>query len=275
MNVNFITDQVILGDSIKVLQSLPSASFDHCITDPPYNITGKSAKRKIGWLESNATWKQEKKFSKIDEAWDSFLDDDYEKFTKLWLSEIHRVVKPNGNILVFGSYHNIYRIGLTLEEMNLKINNSIIWYKRNAFPNITRRMLCESTEQIVWAVNESRDVAKNWVFNYEELKMLTDNGKQMRNMWDIPTTPTSERKFGKHPSQKPLKLSERLIRGFTEPGSRILDPFSGSGSFLVAAHVWQRGYLGIDRDPDFVKLANRRLMNAPARALLLPTEDLT
>jgi site-specific DNA-methyltransferase (adenine-specific) len=120
-------------------------------------------------------------------------------------------------------------------------------------------MLCESTEQIIWAVNETPKKAKNWVFNYEDLKLLTDNGKQMRNMWDIPMTPTSERKFGKHPSQKPLQLSERLIIGFTKQKEIILDPFSGSGSFLVAAKSLDRNFIGIDQDPSFVDLANRRL----------------
>ena len=87
--------------------------------------------------------------------------------------------------MIFGTYHNIYKIGFLLEELDLKINNSIIWYKRNAFPNITQRLFCESTEQIVWAVNNSRKKAKNWVFNYKQLKEMTINKKQMRNMWDI------------------------------------------------------------------------------------------
>jgi len=248
-----------VGDCLTFLRSLPDASIDHCITDPPYNISGYDGKRKIGWLESNSTWKSEKNFTKIDENWDKFSDSDYESFTLEWLAEIKRVVKPNGNILVFGSYHNIYQVGVTLEKLDLKINNSIIWYKRNAFPNITGRMLCESTEQIVWAVNGSKKKATRWVFNYEELKKLTENGKQMRNMWDIPMTPTSERKFGKHPSQKPMALSERLIIGFTNPGDLVIDPFLGSGSFLLAAQGLGRKFLGIDREEEYTELAKRRL----------------
>ena len=252
-------NMIYLGDCLEILKSLPDKSIDHCITDPPYNISGYDHKRKIGWLQSNSVWKEEKKFEKIDESWDKFLDADYSTFTKDWLAEIKRIVKPNGNILVFGSYHNIYSVGVALENLDLKINNSIIWYKRNAFPNITGRMLCESTEQIIWAVKGSKKKATNWTFNYEDLKKLTDNGKQMRNMWDIPMTPLSEKKFGKHPSQKPMVLSERLIVGFTNPGDLVLDPFLGSGSFLVAAKKLGRDYLGIERDPNYVELANKRL----------------
>ena len=188
-------------DCMELMKSIPSGSIDHCITDPPYNISGYDDKRKIGWLESNPLWTETKSFKKIDEKWDKFGDVSYTSFTKEWISEIKRIIKPNGNILIFGSYHNIYTVGVILEDLDLKINNSIIWYKRNAFPNITGRMLCESTEQIVWAVNGSKKKAKNWTFNNKELRNLTLNGKQMRNMWDIPMTPNSEKSHGKHPSQ--------------------------------------------------------------------------
>ena len=252
-------NKILLGDCLELLKGLPDNSIDHCITDPPYNISGYDHKRKIGWLESNSVWKDSKNFNKIDADWDKFNDSEYSEFTNSWLVEIKRVVRPNGNILVFGSYHNIYQVGVALERLELKINNSIIWYKRNAFPNITGRMLCESTEQIVWAVNGSKKSATKWTFNYNELKLLTDNGKQMRNMWDIPMTPLSEKKFGKHPSQKPMALSERLVIGFTNPGDTVLDPFLGSGSFLVAAKKLGRNFLGMERESEFAELAKKRL----------------
>lgn len=260
-------NHVFVGDCLAYLKSLPDSSVDHCITDPPYNISGYDDKRKIGWLESNSVWKESKNFQKIDEEWDKFEDTDYVQFTREWLNEIKRIVKPNGNILVFGSYHNIYQVGVTLEKLDLKINNSIIWYKRNAFPNITGRMLCESTEQIVWAVNGTKKKATKWVFNYEELKQFTTNGKQMRNMWDIPMTPGSEKKHGKHPSQKPLALSERLIVGFTNPGELVIDPFLGSGSFLVAAKSLGRDYLGVEQNEEYAKLALARLADIAPKLL--------
>ena len=259
MSKKKLENSIHVGDCLEFLRSLPDGCIDHCITDPPYNISGYDGKRKIGWLDSNSTWKSDKNFKKIDESWDKFSDSDYEIFTREWLTEVKRVVKPNGNILIFGSYHNIYQVGVALEKLDLKINNSIIWYKRNAFPNITGRMLCESTEQIVWAVNGSKKKATRWVFNYEALKGLTENGKQMRNMWDIPMTPTSEKKFGKHPSQKPLALSQRLVIGFTNPGEIVLDPFLGSGSFLVAAKDLGRKFVGVEREEEYAALAKKRL----------------
>jgi len=251
--------RLIQGDALTVLKTLPDHSVSHCITDPPYNISGSDFRREIGWYKSNPTWGEQKKFSKIEEQWDTFSRSEYLDFTMAWLAEVARVVKPNGNILVFGTYHNIYKVGFALEELGRKIVNSIIWYKRNAFPNITQRMFCESTEQIVWAVNNSPKLAKNWVFNYQVLKGMTANGKQMRNMWDIPMTPTAERKEGKHPSQKPLAVMDRLILGCTREDDVILDPFAGSGSTGVSAKRHQRGYLLIEREAEYCDLINRRL----------------
>ena len=161
------------------------------------------------------------------------------------------MVKDNGNILIFGTYHNIYKIGFLLEKLDLKINNSIIWYKRNAFPNITQRLFCESTEQIVWAVNNSRKKAKNCVFNYKQLKEMTINKKQMRNMWDIPMTKLSEKKHGKHPSQKPEEVIKRLILGCTNKNELIIDPFSGSGTIPYVAKLHDRKFIGIENNETY------------------------
>jgi site-specific DNA-methyltransferase (adenine-specific) len=256
---NLKIDTVVTGDCLKILSKYPDGYFDACITDPPYNISGHDGKKSIGWLKSNPTWELEKKFNKIDAEWDKFSEADYRSFTINWIKEITRVVKPNGNILIFGSYHNIYRIGATLEDLDLRIVNSIIWYKRNAFPNVTQRMFCESTEQVIWAVNNTRKKAKNWTFNYHVMSGLTENGKQMRNMWDIPMTSPSEKSYGKHPSQKPLKVADRLVLGCTNSGDKILDPFSGSGSFAVSAKSNGRHFLGIDVDSEYVRLAKKRL----------------
>lgn len=261
---------LVLGDSLEFLKSLPDHSVSHCITDPPYNISGNDARREIGWYKSNPTWREERKFTKISEDWDKFSESDYLEFTRMWISEVARVVRPNGNILVFGTYHNIYKVGYVLEELDRKIVNSIIWYKRNAFPNITQRMFCESTEQIVWAVNNVAKQAKNWVFNYEVMKKLTPNGKQMRNMWDIPMTPTSERASGKHPSQKPLAVMDRLVLGCTSPGDLVLDPFGGSGSTAVSAMRHGREFLLVEREPEYCRIAELRIQSE--NTLFAPTE---
>src|SRR3989344_1692752 len=249
---------IIKGDAIEVLKKIPDASVDHCITDPPYNISGYDHKKEIGWLKSNKHWVSGKKFNKIDEKWDTYSNGDYEKFTKEWLQEIFRIVKPNGNIIVFGSYHNIYKLGYILQSFDRRIINSVVWFKRNAFPNITQRMLCESTEHIIWAVNNTQKKAKNWIFNYNELKKI-NGGKQMRNVWDIPMTPVSERKSGKHPSQKPIELIERLILASTNENELIIDPFVGSGTLPIVAKMNGRRFIGIDNNDEFVNLSNKRL----------------
>lgn len=253
-------NNLINGDSLKILKLIPDSSVDCCITDPPYNISGYDHKKEIGWYKSNKIWTKVKKFNKINEEWDKFSDLSYSDFTYEWVSEIKRIVKPNGNIAIFGSLHNIYKIGVILEELNLKIINSIIWFKRNAFPNITQRMFCESTEQIIWATNNSKKHAKNWTFNYKVMKEL-NNMKQMRNMWDIPNTPKSEKKFGRFPAQKSEKVLERLIKALTNKGDIIIDPFLGSGTTAVSAKKNNRHYIGIDNNKHYLEIAKKRLSN--------------
>ena len=254
-----IINSVIFGDCLDILKTIPSDSVDACITDPPYNISGIN-KKEIGWYKSNSYWKDKKSFSKIDEQWDKFTEDDYIQFSFAWMSEIKRIVKPNGNIAIFGSFHNIYKVGYLFENLDLRIVNSIVWYKRNAFPNITQRMFCESTEHIIWGANNSKKKAKNWTFNYADMKEM-NGGKQMRNMFDIPNTKQSERKEGKHPSQKPLEVMDRLITALTNKGDVVIDPFLGSGSTAVAALNKSRKFIGIEREKEFVDLANRRILN--------------
>ncbi len=252
-------DKVVLADCLSKLKKIDDNIFDHCITDPPYNISGYDNKKEIGWYKSNNVWKGDKKFLKINENWDNFSDKEYFDFCYEWISEITRVVKLNGNIMIFGSYHNIYKIGFILELLGLKIVNSLIWYKRNAFPNITQRMFCESTEQIIWAVNNSKAKAKNWTFNYKVMKELTPNKKQMRNMWDIPMTSIKEKTYGKHPSQKPLEVLGRLILGCTNADELIIDPFCGSGTTAVSAKINGRHYYIIDRNKEYIELTKKRL----------------
>jgi len=249
---------LVCGDALKTLKALPDNSVDHCITDPPYNISGYDHKKQVGWLKSNKYWTEGKKFTKIDADWDKFSDDDYVAFTREWLAEIIRIVKPNGNLLIFGSYHNIYRIGSILQDFDRKLINSIVWYKRNAFPNVTQRMLCESTEHIIWAVNETQKKAKNWKFNYKELKTI-NGGVQMRNMWDIPSTPASEKRYGKHPSQKPIEVVKRLVVGMSNENDLIIDPFMGSGTVPLVATMLGRKFIGIDNDKQFCELSAARI----------------
>jgi site-specific DNA-methyltransferase (adenine-specific) len=144
--------------------------------------------------------------------------------------------------------------------LDRRILNSIVWFKPNAQPNITARTLTESTEQIVWAVNESPKKAKGWTFNYWDAKEM-NGGRQMRNLWEFPVTPRSERANGAHPSQKPLALIERAVLLTSKPGELLLDPFGGTGTLGVAAGRLGRRWVLIESVAAYAELARRRVQS--------------
>ena len=237
------------GDCLQIMRQWDDDCLDHCITDPPYNM---SKGRSLGWAFSSHVT--------MNEEWDTYSRADYLKFCEAWLTEVCRVVRPNGNIFVFGSFHNIYDLGHIIHNLGLKVLNSIVWFKPNAQPNITCRMFTESTEHIIWACNAPRDKATGWVFNYEIAKRL-NGGKQMRNMWSIPYPSAKERQYGKHPAQKPLQLITRIILTATNPGDWVLDCFSGSGTTGVVAQSFGRKWVMIEKDPVYNEIARQRLAN--------------
>jgi DNA modification methylase len=247
-------NRLITGDCLDVMRSWPDHCIDHCIVDPPFNIgsgSGRKSKSGLGWAFSSHVT--------MEEQWDAFSKDEFFAFNRAWLAEVCRVVKPNGNILVFGTYHNIYQLGFILQHMlERRVLNSVVWFKPNAQPNITARTLTESTEQIIWAVNETPAKATGWTFNYWLAKEMND-GKQMRNLWQFPVTPGKERSAGKHPSQKPLGLLERAVLLASQPGELLLDPFGGAGTLAIAAAKHQRDWLLIESVPEYAAIAQRRL----------------
>jgi DNA modification methylase len=247
-------NRIITGDCLAVMRELPDACIDHCIVDPPFNIgsgSGRRGKNGLGWAFSSHVTMQE--------SWDDFTKGDFLEFNKAWLAEVCRVVRPNGNILVFGTYHNIYQLGHILQhDLERRLLNSVVWFKPNAQPNITARTLTESTEQIVWAVNETPARATGWTFNYWDAKEM-NGGKQMRNLWEFPVTPGRERAEGKHPSQKPLALIERAVLLATKPGDLVLDPFGGAGTLALAAAKHKRDWLLIESVAEYAAIAERRL----------------
>ena len=174
-------NSILHGDALEVMRGWPDGCVDHCIADPPFNM---SKKKGLGWAFSSHVT--------MEETWDRFTEDDFFHFNVEWLREVCRVVKPNGNVIVFGTYHNIYQLGFILQSgLNRRILNSIVWYKPNAQPNITARMLTESTEHLIWAVNGApagKDKASKWTFDYWGAKEL-NGGKQMRNLWEFPRHP--------------------------------------------------------------------------------------
>lgn len=258
-----LPNQLYQGDSVEVLSAWPDASFDACVTDPPYNIARN--RKGLSWAFSSHVT--------IENEWDRFTPSDYEAFTAAWLEQTCRVTKKNGNIFIFGSYHNIYTIGAIAQRMDLRVINSIIWTKPNAQPNITCRMFTESTEQILWLCNNTSAHAKNWTYNYHHMKAL-NGGKQMRNYWEIPLTPQRERIHGKHPSQKPIRLMERIVLAGTNPGDLVMDCFAGSGSTLLACDRLDRKWVGIEKDTEYCNLAHRRIDNERQQRRLknMPTD---
>jgi site-specific DNA-methyltransferase (adenine-specific) len=255
-----LPNQLYKGDVLQTLQGWEEDYFHATITDPPYNIARN--RKGLKWAFSSHVT--------IDDDWDRFTGDEYEAFTTAWLKEVCRVTKENGNIFIFGSYHNIYTIGAIAARLDLRVVNSIIWAKPNAQPNITCRMFTESTEQVLWLCNNTNKKAKKWTFNYQHMKEL-NGGKQMRNFWSIPVTPQRERKHGKHPSQKPMRLMERLVLAGTNPGDRVLDAFAGSGSTLLACDRLDRRWVGIERDDEYLDIAHSRLDDERKQRRLFPT----
>lgn len=247
-------NRLIVGDCLETMRGWPDGCIDHCIVDPPFNIgsgSGRKGRAGLGWAFSSHVTMQE--------GWDDFDGEDFYAFNQRWLAEVCRVVRPNGNILVFGTYHNIYQIGHILQRtLERRILNSVIWFKPNAQPNITARTLTESTEQLIWAVNETPARASGWTFNYWLAKEM-NGGKQMRNLWEFPVTPARERANGKHPSQKPLALVERALLLATKPGDLVLDPFGGAGTLAVAARKHSRDWLLIESVAEYAQIAQRRI----------------
>lgn len=254
-------NRIYLGNCLSVMADWPDGCVDHCIADPPFGIAsgkGRNGSKGLAWAFSSHVTMQE--------SWDQFEEHDFDAFNITWLKEVCRLVRPNGNIFVFGTYHNIYQLGFILQRrLNRRILNSIVWYKPNAQPNITARTLTESTEYLIWAVNETPDKAKNWRFNYWEAKELS-GGKQMRNLWfsdkdvwAVPVAPPSERKLGNHPSQKPEELTDRLMAIATSPGDLILDPFAGVGGSAISALKFGRRYVLIESEARYVEMAHKRI----------------
>ena len=238
---------------------MPSGIFDCCIADPPYNM---SKRKGLSWAFSRHVTMQE--------TWDRFSKEEYFHFTFQWMTEMCRVVKPNGNLFVFGTYHNLYTQGFILQQLDRKVLNSIVWLKPNAQPNITCSMLPESSEQLVWACNNTLRDAKKWTFNYDVAKQL-NGGKQMRNVWSIPLTPRKER-VAEHPTQKPLVLLERLVLLATKPGDVVLDPFAGSGTTGVAAEKHDRRCVLIEKLPKYFDAQKERFAAAGLKSKVVFTK---
>lgn len=237
------------GDCLEVLDAIlrehPEGCFDTIFADPPY------------FLSNGGITCQAGKMVKVDKGdWDQSRGPDLNHaFNHEWLSRCQRLLKPDGTIWVSGTHHVIFSIGFAMQQLGMKILNDITWEKPNPPPNLSCRYFTHSTEIILWA---ARDAKSRHRFNYQTMRAAND-GKQMKSVWKMPAPSPGEKRAGKHPTQKPLALLERILLASTEPGDHVLDPFSGSGTTAVVSQQLGRACTGIELDPLYVQLAIRRL----------------
>jgi len=247
-------NSILQGDCIKKMKELPKESVDLVITDPPYNVSGKS-KLDLAKNTTGGPW------YKMDEKWDMFKDYlAYLDFTREWTREANRLLTKTGSMLICCSYHGLGEILISLKELNYKILNIIIWRKTNPMPNVTKRTLTHSTEFVVWAIK-----SPGWTFNYYDMKKYAQ-GKQLRDVWEFPLCQGPQRiknKSGRaaHPTQKPIELISRIVEMASKKDDVVLDPFLGTGTTAVAADKLQRKWIGIENNPEYVKIAKNRIKN--------------
>ena len=245
-------NQILPGDTIDHLKSLPENSVDVIFADPPYNLQ----------LENELSRPDSSKVDAVNDDWDQFDSfKDYDNFSRLWLKEAQRILKPNGTIWVIGSYHNIFRIGYILQDLGYWILNDIIWQKANPMPNFKGTRFTNAHETIIWASKNKN--SKKYVFNYEAMKSLNEN-TQMRSDWFLPICNGHERlrdSKGKkvHSTQKPESLLHRVIISSSNPGDIILDPFFGTGTTGAVAKKLSRSFIGIERDNKYISHAQKRI----------------
>ena len=242
-------------DCLKILEEIPENTFDMIFADPPYMLSNGGITCQNGQVVSvnKGKWDKSQGF-----------EQDFE-FHKKWLSACKRVLKKNGTLWISGTYHSIYSCGFAMQLLGYHILNDISWFKPNASPNMCCRYFTASHETLIWA---RKDKKTKHTFNYELMKngdfssdFIKKPNTQMRSVWAIGTPKKSEKTFGKHPTQKPLNLLERIILASTNEGDLILDPFMGSATTGVAALKHNRKFVGIEKEKEFVELAEKRLNN--------------
>ncbi|MEL6952582.1 MAG: site-specific DNA-methyltransferase [Pseudomonadota bacterium] len=244
-------NRVMSGDCIEVMAGLPEASVDLIFADPPYNLQLKGTLHRPNNTKVDA----------VDDAWDQFDSfRAYDEFTTAWLSQARRILKPNGAIWVIGSYHNIFRVGASLQDLGFWILNDVVWRKTNPMPNFRGKRLTNAHETLIWA---SRNEGAKYRFNYEALKALNE-GVQMRSDWVLPICSGGERLKNDdgekaHPTQKPEALLHRVLVATTQPGDVVLDPFFGTGTTGAVAKALGRDFIGIEREAGYREIAEARI----------------
>jgi modification methylase len=252
---------------VEVMRGLPAESVDLIFADPPYNLQ----------LKGELHRPDNSRVDAVDDHWDRFTSfAAYDEFSRAWLAEARRLLKPDGALWVIGSYHNVFRLGAALQDAGFWILNDVIWRKSNPMPNFRGKRLTNAHETLIWAARS--DQAK-YTFNYEAMKSLNE-GIQMRSDWVIPLCTGGERLKNDagdkaHPTQKPEALLHRVLVASTLPGDVVLDPFFGTGTTGAVAKRLGRRFIGIEREPAYIAAAEARLaavrpLEAEAAAITTP-----
>jgi len=242
------------ANSLELLDTLaekfPDGCFDCVFADPPYFLSN-------GGITCHAG-----KMVKVDKgAWDKSQGAELNhEFNTEWLKRCQRVLKPNGTIWVTGTSHVIFSVGYAMQQLGFKILNDIAWEKPNPPPNLSCRYFTHSTETVLWA---AKGAASKHVFNYKLMREHA-GGKQMKSVWRISTPAHAEKRFGKHPTQKPIALVERCLLASTQQGDFVLDPFSGGGTTAIACVTTGRHCLGIELETKHIEMSVRRLEHVAA-----------
>ena len=261
------TNVILPGDCIEVMRGLPDASVDLIFADPPYNLQ----------LRGDLHRPDNSKVDAVDDAWDQFASfGAYDSFSRAWLGEARRLLKPDGAIWVIGSYHNIFRLGAALQDAGFWILNDVVWRKTNPMPNFRGKRLTNAHETLIWAAKSDQS---RYTFNYDAMKALNE-GIQMRSDWVIPICTGGERLKSDdgskaHPTQKPEALLHRVLVASTSEGDVVLDPFFGTGTTGAVAKRLGRRFVGIEREAEYRRTAEARIaavepLDAEAAAVTTP-----
>ncbi|WP_375571128.1 site-specific DNA-methyltransferase [Ahrensia marina] len=245
-------NQVTVGDSIALMEKLPAGSVDVIFADPPYNLQLQGALQRPDQSDVDA----------VDDAWDQFDSfAAYDAFTSAWLLAARRILKPNGTLWVIGSYHNIFRVGASLQDLGYWVLNDVVWRKTNPMPNFKGRRFANAHETLIWAARS--EAGKKYTFNYDALKAANDD-VQMRSDWTLPICTGGERLKDDdgnkvHPTQKPEALLARVLLASTKPGDLVLDPFFGTGTTGAVAKKLGRDFIGFEREHAYADAARARI----------------
>jgi modification methylase len=250
-DVRPLHNTILDGNCLTELKRIPSGSVDLVFADPPYNLQ----------LANELTRPDQSKVDAVDDAWDKFSSfAEYDSFTRAWLAECRRALKPNGALWVIGSYHNIFRVGSILQDLGYWILNDVVWRKTNPMPNFRGRRFTNAHETLIWA---AKSAETKYCFHYEAMKVFNDD-LQMRSDWTLPLCTGGERlKNGDgdklHPTQKPESLLQRVMLATTNPGDLVLDPFFGTGTTGAVAKQLGRNFIGIEREAAYIQGAKARI----------------